>query len=203
MTFIFYGMEMSPPCTSVTIAMRLAKVQYEYKVIDLMKKAHLHPDFLKINPNHTVPTINDNGFVIWESRAIMQYIFNRYAPESSLYPSDPMQRAKVDSLMNYDQGTFYTTVSAYIYNSLGIRPGKRDDPVEKKSFWDQVQFIEDHLLKDNQKFLTGNTMTIADISLGISMSMPMVFLGDKCYKKFPKITTWRGELMKVPEYAEG
>ena len=53
MTFIFYGMEMSPPCTSVTIAMRLAKVQYEYKVIDLMKKAHLNPDFLKINPNHT------------------------------------------------------------------------------------------------------------------------------------------------------
>ena len=86
---------------------------------------------------------------------------------------------------------------------MGIRAGKRDDPVEKKSFWDQVQFIEDHLLKDNQTFLTGNTMTIADISLGISMSMPMVYLGDKCYKKFPKITTWRGELMKVPEYAEG
>jgi len=102
-----------------------------------------------------------------------------------------------------DQGSFYTTVSAYIYNSLGIRAGKRDDPVEKKGFWDQVQFIEDHLLKDNQTFLTGNTMTIADISLGISMSMPMVYLGDKCYKKFPKITTWRGELMKVPEYAEG
>ena len=155
----------------------------------------------------------------------MQYIFNRYAPESALYPSDPMQRAKVDSLLNYglcnisffkdysfglqnwtnilDQGSFYTTVSAYIYNSLGIRAGKRDDPVEKKGFWDQVQFIEDHLLKDNQTFLTGNTMTIADISLGISMSMPMVYLGDKCYKKFPKITTWRGELMKVPEYAEG
>lgn len=53
MTFIFYGMEMSPPCTSVTIAMRLAKVQYEYKVIDLMKKAQLNPDFVKINPNHT------------------------------------------------------------------------------------------------------------------------------------------------------
>ena len=86
---------------------------------------------------------------------------------------------------------------------MGIRAGKRDDPVEKKNFWDQVQFIEDHLLKDNQTFLTGNTMTIADISLGISMSMPMVYLGDKCYKKFPKITTWRGELMKVPEYAEG
>ena len=162
----------------------------------------------------------------------MQYIFNRYAPESALYPSDPMQRAKVDSLLNYglckisffkdytfelwpiiyglqnrtnilDQGSFYETVSAYIYNSLGIRAGKRDDQVEKKNFWDQVQFIEDHLLKDNQTFLTGNTMTIADISLGISMSMPMVYLGDKCYKKFPKITTWRGELMKVPEYAEG
>ena len=102
-----------------------------------------------------------------------------------------------------DQGSFYTTVSAYIYKSLGIRPGKRDDPTEKKSFWDQVQFIEDHLLKENQTFLTGNTMTIADISLGISMSMPMVYLGDKCYKKYPKITAWRGELMKIPEYAEG
>ena len=63
MTFIFYGMEMSPPCTSATIAMRLAKVQYEYKVIDLMKKAQLNPDFVKINPNHTG---KDTSSVAWE-----------------------------------------------------------------------------------------------------------------------------------------
>ena len=55
----------------------------------------------------------------------MQYIMNQYSPESSLYPSEPSSRAKVDSLLQYDQNDFYKTVSKYIYNSIGIRYGPR------------------------------------------------------------------------------
>ena len=68
-----------------------------------------------------VPTIVDGDLTLWESRAIIQYAFNKYAPKSDLYPTDPAARAKIDSLLYYDQGTFYKTVSTYIYNSLGIR----------------------------------------------------------------------------------
>ena len=63
----------------------------------------------------------DGDLTLCESRAIIQYAFNKYAPKSNIYPADPAARAKIDSLLYYDQGTFYKTVSKYIYNSLGIR----------------------------------------------------------------------------------
>ena len=125
----------------------------------------------------------------------MQYAFNKYAPTSLIYPTEPKARAKVDSLLYFDQGTFYKTVSKYIYNSIGIRYGPRNDPDEKRAFWEQVDFIENHLIND--KFLTGDTMTIADVSLAMSMSMPMVYLGSDCYRKFPKITGWFSKLQPI------
>ena len=133
--FQFYGMDMSPPCSAVIVALNLAKVKFQYNIVDLIKGHHMKPEFLAINPNHTgrfkllgifrllsiVPTATDGDLTICESRAIMQYTFNRYAPDSEIYPQSPAERAKVDMLLYYDQGTFYKTVAKYIYNSLGIR----------------------------------------------------------------------------------
>ena len=66
MTFTFYGMEMSPPCAATMTAARLAGVEInEYKVINLMTKQQLTPDFIEINPNHTGSsafTIKDLSF---------------------------------------------------------------------------------------------------------------------------------------------
>ena len=77
---------------------------------------------------------------------------------------------------------------------------QRDDPDEKKAFWDQIDFIENNLIKG--KYLTGDNMTIADISLAMGMTMPMVYLGDKCYDKYPKIKSWRDEMRKTKEFDE-
>jgi len=60
-----------------------------------------------MNPHHTVPTMDDNGFYLYESRAILQYLANAYGKNDSYYPKDPKKRALVDQRLQFDQGTLY------------------------------------------------------------------------------------------------
>lgn len=56
-----------------------------------------------MNPQHTVPTLkDDNGFVIWDSHAIMPYIVEKYSKDDKLYPRDPEKRAIINQRMHFD-----------------------------------------------------------------------------------------------------
>lgn len=68
---------------------------------------------LKLNPQHTVPTMVDDGMTLWESRAIITYLCNQYAPNSSLYPSDVHDRALVDRWLQFDLGTLFKSLFEY------------------------------------------------------------------------------------------
>ena len=77
----------------------------------------------QINPAKKVPAIVDQGFPVWESRAIMQYLCNKYAPNSPLYPKDIQKRAVVDSLLYFDT-TYYQSLRdalvSYVTNEFVV-----------------------------------------------------------------------------------
>lgn len=58
------------------------------------------PEYRAMNPNGRVPVIEDDGFVLWESNAIVRYLLAKHAPASSWYPADPQARdcRQVDGL---------------------------------------------------------------------------------------------------------
>lgn len=62
-------------------------------------------EFLKLNPEHTIPTLVDGDYVLWESRAIAAYLVNSKAPGHSLYPTDPKVRGRIDQKLYFDLGT--------------------------------------------------------------------------------------------------
>lgn len=98
----------------------LAGVDVNLKLLNLMSGEQLKPEFLKINPQHNVPTIDDDGFRLNESRAICTYIISRYGQKvQHLYPEDPQQRATIDQLLNFDASILF--------------PNLRDLYVRKKS----------------------------------------------------------------------
>jgi glutathione S-transferase len=67
----------------------------ELEVVDLLKGQHKTADYLRLNPNGKVPLLDDDGFLLWESHAIMQYLADK-SPGQTLYPESVQARADVN-----------------------------------------------------------------------------------------------------------
>merc|ERR1712242_567342 len=95
---LFYH-PVSPPARACELLAKLLKLDVKVTTLDLFNGDQMKPEFLAINPAHCVPTLKDGDLVLWESRAILQYMVNKYAPNSTFYPTDPVARAKIDFLL--------------------------------------------------------------------------------------------------------
>merc|ERR1712037_1068389 len=110
-----FSMVVSAPCRAVLLTAKALDIEHTTKNIDLMKGEQMAEDFVAMNPAHVVPTIKDGDFVLWESRAILQYLCNKYDKENKFYPVEAEARAKVDYLLNFDLGTLYKAIGEYVY----------------------------------------------------------------------------------------
>lgn len=102
-----YYMDISAPCRSVMMTAKMVGVDLNLKKTDLMAGEQMKPEFIKMNPQHNVPTIDDEGFYLNESRAICSYLVNKYGKDDTLYPKDAKTRALVDQRLYFDMGVFY------------------------------------------------------------------------------------------------
>ena len=73
-----------------------------------------------MNPQHCIPTLKDDDFVLTESRAIASYLAHKYEAKpgaKKLYPGwdDPRVRARVDQRLYFDMGTFYKAFGECVY----------------------------------------------------------------------------------------
>lgn len=87
--------------------------QFQIREINLLKKEQLSEEFLKINPQHCLPTLVDDGFVMWESRPIAIYLVEKNFPDGHpLYPKDVKQRALINQRLQFDASTLYQRIRA-------------------------------------------------------------------------------------------
>ncbi|KAL1464813.1 hypothetical protein WDU94_004426 [Cyamophila willieti] len=166
MTIDFYYVPGSAPCRAVQLAAAQLGVQLNLKHTDLMKGEHLTPEFLKINPQHTVPTMVDGDYALWESRAIITYLASQYGSDDSLYPKDPKKRGLVDQRLYFDIGTLYQRFADYFYpHCFGGAPLD----AEKAEKLDQALGFLDTFLASSP-WAAGDNITIADCSIVASLT---------------------------------
>lgn len=115
-----YYSPLSPVSRSVIFLANYLKIDVELKKLDFAAKEHLQESYLKINPQHTVPTLVDNGFVLTESRAILAYLVNSKAAESSLYSKCAKKRATIDSRLYFDATTLNVRMGNVGVSMTGI-----------------------------------------------------------------------------------
>ncbi|XP_058453689.1 glutathione S-transferase 1-1-like [Malaya genurostris] len=192
-----YHFPISPPSRSALLVIRNLELDVEIKIINLMAGDHMKEDFLKINPQHTVPTIVDGDYVLWESKAIVTYLVEQYNPESSLYPMDPKQRGIVNQRLYFDSTVLYARVLSAIIPIL--RQGVTNIPQDKKkAIKDALGTLNTCL--DGQDWVAGENCTVADLSLLASVSTISAIGVD--LSEFPNITTWYDRCKSLPGYDE-
>lgn len=110
-----YYLPVSPPARAVLLGIRNLGLSVELITLDLFKLEHLSPNFIKINPVHQIPVlVEDEGFVLCESRAILGYLVNKFKPNSKLYPNDARKRAVIDQRLYYDTLVFSQNATAIV-----------------------------------------------------------------------------------------
>ena len=89
----------SPFSWRVWLALEFKAVPYELKVLSFAAGDTTKPEFVAINPRHQVPTLVDDGFALWESAAILEYLDERFPAGPKLFPGDARNRARLRRLV--------------------------------------------------------------------------------------------------------
>lgn len=151
----------------------------------------------QINPQHTVPFLNDNGNTIADSHAICAYIVGKYAGNDSLYPKDLYQRARVDQRLHYNSSVLWPCLLSCTFYLYG---GGVDVPQERIDKLYAAYDTLEALLQDDL-YLVNNTPTIADLCLITTVST-MLYFAPITTENYPKLVDWIALVAELPYYEE-
>lgn len=154
------------------------------------------PEYLAMNPNSMVPTIEDDGFVMYESNAIVRYLCAKY-PKANLWPEDLRERADVDRWMEWLSTNLVPATRDAFWNLIRLPAEQRDAAaIEKSRVASETSFaiLDAHLAKN--QYLTALGFTAADIVTGCAahrwLNLPMK------REPLPNVERWYAELKSRP-----
>ena len=125
------------------------------------------PKYLAMNPNGLVPTMIDNGNVLWESNAIIRYLCEIHAP-NLLLPTDPWQIALAQQWMDWQQTVLAPAIRPVFWGLVRTPEDERnvDEIAAGQTQTASAMTILDHHLSQNT-FVAGSSLSLGDIPVGI------------------------------------
>ncbi|KAL9044193.1 MAG: hypothetical protein Q9214_002652 [Letrouitia sp. 1 TL-2023] len=165
------------PCTvnsrKTLAGLDLLDTKYHYNFVNYFTGEHKSPDYTKINPCATVPAAVDDDLVLTESNAILQYAAD-LSGESAAYPKDLKKRALINRWLLWEASVWFPSCYVYLVEYV-VKPLLNTKPDEKTiegeaHRWHRLAGILDAQLAKT-KWLTGETVTIADIAVASPMHL--------------------------------
>ncbi|MBM3566875.1 MAG: glutathione S-transferase family protein [Alphaproteobacteria bacterium] len=156
------------------------------------------PEYLVLNPNGTVPTVIDDGFVLWESNAIVRYLAGKHGV-GKICPENPQERALADQWMDWQQTTAMPPLSPIFYNLIRMKPEERDMNLVKASrdkLSQALAILDRHLAKND--FVAGRRFSMGDIPLGILVYRWFTLQIER--EDYPALKAWHDRLAARPAF---
>ncbi|HET6619129.1 MAG TPA: glutathione S-transferase family protein [Dongiaceae bacterium] len=171
MALTFYFGSGSPFAWKVWLTLEHKGIAYTPKRLSFDKDETRAPEFLKLNPRGRVPAIVDDGFALYESNAICEYLEDKY-PQKPLLPKDAQGRAIVRRLMGESDDGLYEPGSDLMSKVLYVAADKRDAKAideAKAKLRTELAFWRDYLKGD---FFAG-ALSLADFAIYPYLRMPI------------------------------
>lgn len=153
---------------------------------------------LQLNPQQTIPLLNDNGVIVVDSHVICAYLCEKYAETDDLYPKDLAKRALCDSRLHFDSGHLFARMR-FLYEPVIFMKSLEwaDDRIQSvQTAWDILErFLE------NSAYVCGDEMTIADFCL-VATATSMNEIVPLEAEKHLKIMEWIDRMAELPYYDE-
>jgi glutathione S-transferase len=124
------------------------------------------PEYIAMNPNRTVPTLDDDGFVLWESNACVRYLAARYGA-GTLWIDDPAERALADCWMDWQAATLLRDIGVVFWGLIRTPEAQRDHAAIAASaerLGELFRILDQQLA--GREFVTGSRFTMGDIPVG-------------------------------------
>lgn len=188
-----YGADLSTPSCKVRFVANALGLTYDYKRVDLVNGENRSEPHLNLHPGGKVPVIDDDGFVLFESNAIIRYLAAK--SDSPLYPKGLKPRAVIDQWTDFVSHHIATALSRVLFNRvfapfLKVEVDERA-VTEGLSFLDRFLPVVDKQLEE-RRCLAGGELTLADFNLLSALDPAEVAQVD--LSGYLNLTRWRKDL---------
>jgi glutathione S-transferase len=188
-------------CRKVLAGLDLLGTPFHLNYINYIAGEHKGEEYLKINPNATVPSAVEDGHAITQSNAILMYAADRDGGNPA-YPKDLKQRANVNQWLLWEASVWFPSCHVYMVE-YAIKPLLKAEPDQtvidaETPKWNKLATILDNQL-EKTKWICGDQLTIADIAVAAPMQshaeqrLPL--------DQYPNLKRWMTEgIEKLPSW---
>ena len=156
------------------------------------------PEYRARNPNGRVPTIDDDGFVLWESNSIVRYLAMQYAP-AALYAGDIRVFASASRWLDWENNELLPPQHEMVMQLVRLPQDERDVRVLEKA---RVAFLRALAIAEEQlgrtRYIAADSFTYGDIALGIRVHRWFLFELER--PAMPHVERWYEEIRARPAF---
>jgi glutathione S-transferase len=202
MSIELYLFPPSPRSFKVLAVANHLGIEYTLRFVDLRTGAQKTPQYAALNPNMRAPALKDGDFVLWESNAIAQYLAAK-RPESGLWPAEERARSDIARWQFWETAHWDPACAVFIFERvakpavLGITEVDSNAIAKGIEPFHAAARVLDAQLR-GRKFVTGETLTLADYSVGAVLNLAE--LAQLPLEPYREIKRWFAALSALPAW---
>lgn len=128
------------------------------------------PEYGALNPNRKIPTLDHDGYILWESNSIVRYLAATYGA-GTLWPADPRERGLSDRWLDWQATEFAPAMGPAFLGLIRTPEGQRNQQAIADAIarTNRLLTVLEGVMADGRQYVAGDRFTMGDIAVGCAV----------------------------------